>query len=111
MKLPYMFVPIAHVYAFSVLVMAVELIELGCGCRLCYRAKALRWNTIERTIQEHALRIGIVSALVVWQTSYHGILAQSLEGAIVEDVAMILLRVTNPHECTITAESAMNNSG
>lgn len=110
-KLTDMLVSLADIYGFTFPVMAVKFQEICRRCRLIYGAKAFRRHTIKRTVQQHAFRIRIISALVVRKADYHGILAQSLEGTVIEDVTMVLPGISNPHESTIAGKGTVIEIG
>ena len=85
-------------------------VELQYGCRLSTLvdpSPAVCGNVFQRTVQQYALGMRIVLALVVWQAAYLGIFRQSLQMAVNEHVAVVLLRVPNPHEGPTAGDGAM----
>ena len=100
-KLTDILVSLADIGSFSFLVMAVEFQQDCRRCSFIYRSKTFRRYTIERTVQHHTFRIRIVLSFIIWQAGYYGILAQSLEGAVVENITMVLFGVSDPYESAV----------
>ena len=95
----------ADIYSLTILVMAVEF-QQG-DRRFSHRFKAYGRHTVQRAVEQHTFRMRIGLSLVVWQTSDHSILTQSLKGTVVEDVTMVFGRISYPHEGAMSGNGTM----
>ena len=111
MKLADILVSLAGIYSFTFLVMAIEFQQDCRRCRFVNRPKTFRRYIVECTVQQHTLRIRIIPSFIIRQTGYYGILAQSSESAIIEDVTMVIPGISNPHESTIAGKGAVIEVG
>ena len=64
-------------------------------------------NILKRTVQQHALGMRIVPALVVRQAAQLSPVRQSLQVTVHEHVAMILCPIANPHKGPMAGDGAM----
>ena len=87
-------------------VVAVELEEGGCLGALVDPSPPGSGDILERAVDEHALGMRIVLALIVGQAAYLGMGREPFEMTAHEHIAMILLGVAYPHKCATTADGA-----
>ena len=100
-------VSLGNVYRRALRIVTIELKDSRSLGTVINPAPAECRDVFQCAVQQDAFRMGIVFAVIVWQSAKFCIVAESLEMAVYEDVAMILLRIANPHESTIAGDGAV----
>ena len=107
MELSHQRMTLADVDRISIDAMAIELQDGGRLSGFIDSSPSCGRNVFEGAVQQYALGVWIVLSLVVGQTAYLGILRKSLEVAVHEHVAVVLLRIANPHKGPVAGQRTM----
>ena len=100
-------VSLGNVYGLALRIVAVELKD-GCSLGAVINpAPAECWDVFQCAVQQDAFGMGIILAVIVWQSANLCIVTESFEMTVYEDVAMILLRIADPHESTVAGDGAV----
>ena len=106
-KLTHHRIPFGCVYWLAFRIVTVELKNGSSLGTIVDCAPTESGDVFQCAIQQDAFRMGIVLAVIVWQSAKLRIVGESFEMAIYENVAMILFNIANPHESTITGDGTM----